>query len=109
MKRVLRKISFYLVFFFSICFLTFGETEIDTEKIIYKEEINVSGIKVSDFLFYLSKEGGVEIVPEESIKEKNIDIFCKEGATLTKILSILCESNEWKAKRKRDIYLFLQE
>ncbi len=106
MKRVLRKISLYLVFFFSICFLTFGETEIDTEKIIYKEEINVSGIKVSDFLFYLSKEGGVEIVPEESIKEKNIDIFCKEGATLTKILSILCESNEWKVKKEKG-YIFI--
>ncbi len=50
-------------------------------------------MKLSDFLFYLSKEGKVEIIPEESIKGKSVDIFCREGTSLSKILSMLCESN----------------
>lgn len=101
MERIIKKISFCLIFFFFLNIFSFGEEKINMEKIIYKEEINASNIKLSDFLFYLSKEGDVEIIPEESIKDKNIDIFCKEGASLSKILSMLCESNEWRAEKEK--------
>ena len=96
-----KKISFCLIFFFFINIISFGEEKIDTEKIIYKEEINVCDMKLSDFLFYLSKEGKVEIIPEESIKGKSVDIFCREGTSLSKILSMLCESNEWRAEKEK--------
>lgn len=96
-----KKISFCLIFFFFINIISFGEEKIDTEKIIYKEEINVCDMKLSDFLFYLSKEGKVEIIPEESIKGKSVDIFCREGTNLSKILSMLCESNEWRAEKEK--------
>ena len=59
-------------------------------------------MKLSDFLFYLSKEGNVEIIPEESIKGKSVDIFCREGTSLSKILSMLCESNEWRAEKEKE-------
>ena len=101
MGKRARKISFCLIFFFFINAISFGEEKIDTEKIIYKEEINVCDMKLSDFLFYLSKEGKVEIIPEESIKGKSIDIFCREGTSLSKILSMLCESNEWRAEKEK--------
>lgn len=101
MERIIKKISFCLIFFLCLNIFSFGEEKINMEKIIYKEEINASNIKLSDFLFYLSKEGDVEIIPEESIKDKNIDIFCKEGASLSKILSMLCESNEWRAEKEK--------
>ena len=101
MEKIIKKISFCLIFFFCLNIFSFGEEKINMEKIIYKEEINASNIKLSDFLFYLSKEGDVEIIPEESIKDKNIDIFCKEGASLSKILSMLCESNEWRAEKEK--------
>ena len=71
MGKRARKISFCLIFFFFINIISFGEEKIDTEKIIYKEEINICDMKLSDFLFYLSKEGKVEIIPEESIKGKS--------------------------------------
>lgn len=101
LERIIKKISFCLIFFFCLNIFSFGEEKINMEKITYKEEINASNIKLSDFLFYLSKEGDVEIIPEESIKDKNIDIFCKEGASLSKILSMLCESNEWRAEKEK--------
>lgn len=101
LERIIKKISFCLIFFLCLNIFSFGEEKINMEKIIYKEEINASNIKLSDFLFYLSKEGDVEIIPEESIKDKNIDIFCKEGASLSKILSMLCESNEWRAEKEK--------
>ena len=101
LERIIKKISFCLIFFFCLNIFSFGEEKINMEKIIYKEEINASNIKLSDFLFYLSKEGDVEIIPEESIKDKNIDIFCKEGASLSKILSMLCESNEWRVEKEK--------
>lgn len=97
-----KKISLCLIFFFFINAISFGEEKIDTEKIIYKEEINVCDMKLSDFLFYLSKEGNVEIIPEESIKGKSVDIFCREGTSLSKILSMLCESNEWRAEKEKE-------
>lgn len=100
-RKRAKKISFCLIFFFFINFISFGEEKIDTEKIIYKEEINVCDMKLSDFLFYLSKEGKVEIIPEESIKGKSVDIFCREGTSLSKILSMLCESNEWRAEKEK--------
>ena len=62
-KRVVRKISFYLVFFFSICFLTFGETEIDTEKIIYQsnmDKLNQLTIKI----FQVNNEEDVKTILE---------------------------------------------
>ncbi|WP_300393104.1 general secretion pathway protein GspD [Fusobacterium sp.] len=105
MKRILR-ISFCFIFFFFIQNFTFTEKIIDTEKIIYKEEINIVDMKVSDFLFYLSKEGKIEIVSEDSIKDKKINMFCKEGTSLNKILLILCESNEWKAEKEKG-YIFI--
>lgn len=101
MGKRAKKISFCLIFFFFINIISFGEEKIDTEKIIYKEEINVCDMKLSDFLFYLSKEGKVEIIPEESIKGKSVDIFCREGTNLSKILSMLCESNEWRAEKEK--------
>lgn len=101
MGKRAKKISFCLIFFFFINIISFGEEKIDTEKIIYKEEINVCDMKLSDFLFYLSKEGKVEIIPEESIKGKSVDIFCREGTSLSKILSMLCESNEWRAEKEK--------
>ncbi len=101
MGKRTKKISFCLIFFFFINIISFGEEKIDTEKIIYKEEINICDMKLSDFLFYLSKEGKVEIIPEESIKGKSIDIFCREGTSLSKILSMLCESNEWRAEKEK--------
>lgn len=101
MGKRAKKISLCLIFFFFINIISFGEEKIDTEKIIYKEEINVCDMKLSDFLFYLSKEGKVEIIPEESIKGKSVDIFCREGTSLSKILSMLCESNEWKAEKEK--------
>ena len=101
MGKRARKISFCLIFFFFINIISFGEEKIDTEKIIYKEEINICDMKLSDFLFYLSKEGKVEIIPEESIKGKSVDIFCREGTSLSKILAMLCESNEWRAEKEK--------
>lgn len=103
-----KKISFCLIFFFFINIISFGEEKIDTEKIIYKEEINVCDMKLSDFLFYLSKEGKVEIIPEESIKGKSVDIFCREGTSLSKILSMLCESNEWRAEKEKGYIIISQ-
>ena len=103
-----KKISFCLIFFFFINIISFGEEKIDTEKIIYKEEINVCDMKLSDFLFYLSKEGEVEIIPEESIKGKSVDIFCREGTSLSKILSMLCESNEWRAEKEKGYIIISQ-
>lgn len=106
MKRGILRISFCFIFFFFIQNFTFTERMIDTEKIIYKEEINVVDMKVSDFLFYLSKEGKIEVVAEDSIKDKKINMFCKEGTSLNKILLILCESNEWKAEKEKG-YIFI--
>lgn len=43
----------------------------------------------------------MEIIPEESIKGKSVDIFCRKGTSLSKILSMLCESNEWRAEKEK--------
>lgn len=102
----MRRISICFLFLVLIQNFIFANKILDTEKIIYKKEINVTDIKVSDFCFFLSKEGKVEIIPEESIKDKNVDIYCKEGSSLSKILRILCESNEWKAEKEKG-YIFI--
>lgn len=104
-KKIIIKISICLAFLFCISSLSFGKS-FDPEKIIFREEISVSGMKTSDFLLYLSKEGGIEIVANESLKDKNIEIFCKEGSSLSKVLEILCESNEWMAEKEND-YIYI--
>ena len=106
LKIFKRQIRLCAVIFFIISTVIFGKNDINIQNIIYENEINVTDTRLSDFLFYLSKEGGIELIPEESIKSKNIEIFCHEGTSLDKILSMLCESNEWKIEKEKG-YIFI--
>lgn len=106
MKKIMQKISVVLLFFlvFNIDSLSIEIQKLNN--IIYSNEINVSQINLSDFLLYLSKEGNIEIVPENSIKEKVIDFYCKENSSLEKILSILTKSYDLQAKKENG-YIFV--
>lgn len=101
-----RKINLYILVILIINIFAFGEEMKNPKEIIYKNEINASDITLSDFLFFLSKEGNVDIIPEKSIGSEKIEIYLKENSSLEKILTVLCESNEWKAA-KEEGYIFI--
>lgn len=102
----MKKISTFFLILFSLYFTTLDAQVINTEEIIYTEEINFTQIKLSDFLLYLSKEGSVEIIAEDSIRLKDIDIFCCENSSLKKILSIVSKSNNFQIIEEND-YIFI--
>ena len=96
-----------MVFFLIIFVSSFGKAQgINPKEIIYKTEINATEMKLADFLFFLSKEGAVEIAAEKTIQNEKIDFYSSEGSSLEKILMILCESNEWKAETENG-YIFI--
>lgn len=102
-----RKIKILILFLFINIMIFGGESRaVSPEKIVYKNEINVSDISLSDFIFFLSKEGGVDIGADKSISSKKIDMYVGEKSSLEKILMILCEAHEWKAE-KREGYIFI--
>ena len=105
----IRGAVFIIIFFVNIVFSLGKEDfskELDLGKVIYKNEINAVNMKLSDFLFFLSKEGNVEIVAEKSIQSENIELYLSEGSSLEKILMMLCDSREWKAEKEKG-YIFI--
>lgn len=98
---------YILIFFIYIFFSVENFCEINMDKIIYKQEINISDTDLSDFLFFLSKEGNIEIISENSIKNEKVDIFCHENTSLKKILEIVCDTHNFRYENRKDYIIIV--
>lgn len=108
-KNLRKKIKLLILFLFLNIMILGAEKNINSQdlgKIIYKNEINAVDMTLSDFVFYLSKEGNIDIGAEESISGKKIELYMSAGSSLEKILMMLCETHEWKTEQ-REGYIFI--
>lgn len=102
----MKKFNFYILLFLFLTNFTFANNTLDLKNIIHKEEINISNINLSDFLFYLSQENKIDIIAENSIRTKNINFSISKNSSLYKILNILCKNNHLKFEKEKD-YIFI--
>ena len=75
-KNLRKKIKLLILFLFLNIMILGAEKNINSQdlgKIIYKNEINAVDMTLSDFVFYLSKEGNVDIGAERSISGKKLN------------------------------------